>query len=139
MQQLDLSLTYLNSLTLLLSSAPLHWLPVACPHPFKNISTCVLCCERIGSSLHPGHDQTLHPSPFTSALYLPAGLLLPHCDLNTQQNHDCLLSWLLNGGMSSQMTSGTAESPIHLPPQTKNTCLPTIPCIKSLNKKICGT
>ena len=37
-----------------------------CPHPFQNTSTCVPCCERIGSSLHPGHGQTLHPSASTS-------------------------------------------------------------------------
>ncbi|XP_069394841.1 uncharacterized protein [Paralichthys olivaceus] len=30
-----------------------------------NTSTCVLCCERIGSSLYPGNGQTLHPSPST--------------------------------------------------------------------------
>ena len=28
-------------------------------------STCIPWWERIGSSLHPGHGQTLHPSPLT--------------------------------------------------------------------------
>ena len=46
------------------------------------------------------------PQPIQSALLLPMGLLLPHCELNTHQNLDCLLFWLLNGGMSSPWTSG---------------------------------
>ena len=49
------------------------------------------------------------------------GLLLPHCELNTHQNHYCLLSWLIN---------------IPPPPQTKNTSLPTIPLRKKNLKKI---
>ena len=54
----------LNSLTL--PPPPLPSLVTSgCPHPFQNISTCVPCCERIGSSLHPGHGLTLHRSPFT--------------------------------------------------------------------------
>ena len=36
-----------------------------CPDPLQDISTCVPCCKRIGSSLHPGHGQTSHPSPST--------------------------------------------------------------------------
>ena len=50
----------------------------------------------------------LSSQPVNSALHLSIGLLLPHCEghLATQQNHDCLLSWLPNGGMSSPPTSG---------------------------------
>ena len=77
-----------------------------CPHPLQNISTCVPCCEWLRSCLHPGHGQTLHPQPVHSALLLPISWLLLHCEPNTHQNHDCLLSWLLNGGMSSPSTSG---------------------------------
>ena len=70
----------------------LHWLPVAAPHPLQNISTCVPCCEWLRSCLHPRHGQTLHPSPFTPALLPPISSLLLHCEPNTHQNHDCLLS-----------------------------------------------
>ena len=68
-----------------------------CPHPFQNIYTCVPCCRTWSN---------ITPQPVHYALHLPIGLLLPHCELNTQQNPNCLLSWLLNGGMSSPMTSG---------------------------------
>ena len=49
----------------------------------------------------------LTPQPFNSALHQPIAVMsLTVTDLATQQNHDCLLSWLLNGGTSSPLTSG---------------------------------
>ncbi|KAM8851101.1 dual specificity protein phosphatase CDC14AB-like isoform 3-T3 [Spinachia spinachia] len=47
-----------------------------CPHTVQNIGANVPCCEWIGSSLHPGHDQTLHPN--LHALHLPNSLFLRH-------------------------------------------------------------
>ncbi|KAL6110246.1 uncharacterized protein ACO6RY_19366 [Pungitius sinensis] len=36
-----------------------------CRHPVQNIGTDVPCCEWIGTCLHPGHGETLHPNPHT--------------------------------------------------------------------------
>ena len=51
----------------------------------------------------------LTPQPVHYTLHLPIGLLLPHCELNTQQNHDCLVS-LVKKMMSNK------------PPSTLVTC-----------------
>ena len=91
----------LNSLTLLRS---LHWLPVAARILFKTLVgylCTVLRADRVQSTSRTWSNVT--PKPVHSALLLPIGLLLPHCELNTP---NCLLSWLLNGGMSSPWTSG---------------------------------
>ena len=82
--------------TQLLSS--LHWLPVAARIRFNTLVLAYRAASRTRSNLTP--------QPVHSALHLPIGLLLPHCELTTQQNHNSLLFWLLNGGMSSPWTSG---------------------------------
>ncbi|CAB1412942.1 unnamed protein product [Pleuronectes platessa] len=52
------------------------------------------------------------PLPVHSAL--PIGLMLPHCEVITHQNHDCLLSWLLNGGMSSHRHQDIRNAPVRI-------------------------
>ena len=84
----------------------LHWLPVAARIRFKTLVLAYHAVNGSGPVYIQEIGQTLHPSPFTSALLLPISSLLLHCEPNTHQNHDCLLSWLLNGGISSPSTSG---------------------------------
>ncbi len=36
-----------------------------CWNPIQNSSTCLPCCEWLWPILHPGHGQTIHPSPST--------------------------------------------------------------------------
>ena len=120
----------LNSLPLLRSSAPFtgyQWLHTSVSR--RQYLCTVLSTDRFQSTSSTWSNLT--PQPVHSALQLPIGSLLPHCEgqLATQQNHDCLPSWLLNDRMSSPMTSVQQKS-THLPPQTKNTPLPTIPWLR---------
>lgn len=46
------------------------------PHPLLNIGARVPCCERIGSSSHPGHGQTRHPNPHAPLCICKNGLFL---------------------------------------------------------------
>ena len=78
----------------------LHWLPVDARIRFKTLVLAYRAAN--GSGPHLGHGQTLHPSPFTPLCICQSAC----CELNTQQHHECLLSWLLNGGASSPVTSG---------------------------------
>ena len=87
-------------------------------------------------SAKPNRNQTLHPSPVQPALHLTIGLLLPHYELNTQQNHNsCRGSKMVE--WATQLHQDSRKS-IHLPLQTKNTPLMTIPWIKKIKIK-CST
>ncbi len=57
-------------------------------------------------ALPPGHGQTIHPSLSTMLCYCQSAcyfLTMRGSPATTQQNHDCLLSWLLIGRMSSPL------------------------------------
>ncbi len=98
--------------TQVLHSTPLlcslHCLLVAARIWFK---TRYLCTVLQMALTHPTSRKWLNHAtqPIHLALLLPNGLLLP-CYVEViaiiQQNHDCLLSWLHNGGTSSPLTSG---------------------------------
>ena len=68
----------------------------------------VLRTDRVQSTSRTWSNLT--PQPVHSTLHLPIGLLLPHCELNTPQNHDRFMSWLPNGGTSSPLTSGQQKA-----------------------------
>ena len=104
--------------TPLLSS--LHWLPVAARILFK---TLVVAYRAVNGS-GPVCIQDM-VKPYTPARPLPIGLLLPHCELTTLQNPDCLLCWLRNERAPQWHQDSRKSTP--LPPQTKYTSLPITP------------
>ena len=57
-----------------------RWLPLAARISILITGTCLQCCDWLRPYLHPGHGQTLHPSPSTrppSAKRLSTPSLLP--------------------------------------------------------------
>ena len=75
-----------------------------CLHRIQVTGTGLPCCERLRPNLHP---------PAGPLLSLSIGSLLPHHKGNpaaTQNNLDCLGSWLHNGGIISPLTSGQRQT-----------------------------
>ena len=110
------------TLHLLLRS--LHWLPVAARIRFKTLVLAFHAKKRIRSTLHPGHDQNLHPSPPTSlCIGKPARCPLTEriaeafAELETVH---CPRSQMVERAPHRHPDSG---KPPHLPPPTKNTFL----------------
>ena len=82
-----------------------RWLPLAARISILITGTCLQCCDWLRPYLHPGHGQTLHPSPSTrppSAKRLSTpSLLPPQLPLSLWSQ-----SWLHVGGTNPPLTSG---------------------------------
>ena len=83
----------------------LHWLPVAARIRFKTLVLAYRAAN--GSGPLNIQDMVKRYTPARSLRSASANqLVAPSLRAKHSSNHDCLLSWLLNGGMSSPLTSG---------------------------------
>lgn len=90
----------------------LHWLPVAARMRCK---TLVLAYDAGSRSGPVDMQDAVEPHvPDRSLRSAQTCLLLLHRERNTQQHQHCLLSWLLNGGTSSPITSGQEKENVSL-------------------------
>ena len=113
----------LNSLTLLRS---LHWLPVAARIRFKTLELSYRAANR--SDPVYIQDMVKRYTPAHSLRSASANrLVAPSLRANHSTKCCCPGSWMVKWAPKWHQDS---RKSVHLPPQTKNTPLPTIPWIK---------